>query len=63
MLDGVKVPYLWLAGGPVEISDRDHLLTHVPQAEIETWSNLGHMAHLADPDRFAARLSQFVTGA
>ena len=63
MLDGVTVPYLWLAGGPVETADRDHLLTHVAQAQIETWSDLGHMAHLAEPDRFATRLSHFVTSA
>lgn len=63
MLDGVKVPYLWLAGGPVETADRDHLLAHVAQAQIETWSDLGHMAHLAAPDRFVTRLSQFVTSA
>jgi len=61
MLDGVKVPYLWLAGGPVEAADRDHLLAHVAQGEIDTWSDLGHMAHLAEPDRFVARLSRFVT--
>lgn len=63
LLDRVTVPYLWLAGGPVEIADHDHLLAHVAQAHIETWSNLGHMAHLAEPDRFATRLSQFVTNA
>jgi pimeloyl-ACP methyl ester carboxylesterase len=61
MLDGVKVPYLWLAGGPVETPDRDHLLAHVPQAQIETWSDLGHMAHLARPDEFVTRLAQFIT--
>ena len=59
ILDGVSVPYLWLAGGPVDGADRDHLLTHVAQAQIETWSDQGHMAHLADPDQFAGRLSQF----
>lgn len=63
MLDGITVPYLWLAGGPVETADRDHLLSHVAQAQIETWSDLGHMAHLAEPDRFATRLSQFVESA
>lgn len=62
-LDGVTVPYLWLAGGPVETADRDQLLTHVPQAQIETWSDRGHMAHLAEPDRFVTRLSQFITSA
>lgn len=63
LLDRVTVPYLWLAGGPIDATDRDHLLAHVPHAHIETWSNLGHMAHLAEPDRFAARVSKFVSDA
>ena len=63
MLDRITVPYLWLAGGPVDDADRAHLQTHVAQAQIETWSTLGHMAHLAEPDRFAARLAEFVTAA
>jgi len=63
LLDRITAPYLWLAGGPVDVADRDHLLAHVAQAHIETWSNLGHMAHLAEPDRFAARVSQFVIDA
>ena len=63
LLDRVTVPYLWLAGGPVDVTDRDHLLAHIAQAHIETWSTLGHMAHLAEPDRFAARVSQFVIDA
>lgn len=63
LLDRVTVPYLWLAGGPIDAADRDHLLAHLPRAKIETWSNLGHMAHLAEPDRFAARVSQFVIDA
>lgn len=60
VLDRVTVPYLWLAGGPVEAADREHLLAHVPQARIETWSDRGHMAHLAEPDKFAARVAQFL---
>lgn len=60
LLDRVKVPYLWLAGGPVEPSDHDHFLAHVAQGHIESWSNLGHLAHLAEPDRFADRVSHFV---
>lgn len=59
LLDRVTVPYLWLAGAPVDTAARDHLLAHVAQAHIEIWSNLGHMAHLAEPDRFADRVSQF----
>ncbi|MCZ2401665.1 alpha/beta hydrolase [Paenarthrobacter sp. Z7-10] len=63
ILDRVTVPYLWLAGGPVDVADRDHLLAHVAQARIETWSDEGHMAHLAEPDQFAARVTQFVIDA
>jgi pimeloyl-ACP methyl ester carboxylesterase len=59
LLDGVTVPYLYLAGGPVEPVDRDHLLSHVVRARIETWSDLGHMAHLAEPDVFVTHLSGF----
>lgn len=63
MLGRVTVPYLWLAGGPVDDADRAHLQTLVPHARIEPWSTLGHMAHLREPDRFAARLAEFVTTA
>jgi pimeloyl-ACP methyl ester carboxylesterase len=63
VLDRVTVPYLWLAGGPVNATDHDHLLAHIPQARIESWSNLGHMAHLAEPGQFAERVSQFVSDA
>ena len=63
MLDGVTVPYLWLAGGPVESADRDHLLAHIAQAQVETWSDRGHMAHLAEPEEFVTRLSEFVVSA
>lgn len=62
-LDRVTVPYLWLAGAPVDATARDHLVAHIPQACVEAWSNRGHMAHLAEPDRFADRLSRFVIDA
>ena len=63
LLDRVVVPYLWLAGGPVDAADRDHLLAHVAQGQVESWSHAGHMAHLAEPDRFADRVAQFVIDA
>jgi pimeloyl-ACP methyl ester carboxylesterase len=62
-LDRVMVPYVLLAGAPVDVADRDHLMAHIPQASVEEWSNQGHMAHLAEPDRFADRVSRFVLGA
>ena len=63
VLDRVTVPYLWLSSGPVDPADRDHLSAHIPQAHIDNWSNLGHVAHLAEPDRFADRVSHFAATA
>ena len=63
LLDRVAAPYLWLVGDPVDKADHDHLLAHIAHAQIETWPTLGHMAHLAEPDRFADRVSQFVINA
>jgi pimeloyl-ACP methyl ester carboxylesterase len=63
ILDRVDVPYLWLAGGPVDDADRDHLSAHLAQGRIESWSNLGHMAHLAEPDKFVTHVAQFATNA
>lgn len=62
MLDAVNVPYLWLAGESIPPQDRQQLLSHVPAAEIEEWPGSGHMIHLAEPDRFASRVAQFVEG-
>lgn len=63
LLDRIVVPYLWLVGQPVDDADRDHLQAHVAKAQIETWPNLGHMLHLAEPDLFAHRVFQFATNA
>jgi pimeloyl-ACP methyl ester carboxylesterase len=62
MLDSVKVPYLWIAGEALQPADRQHFLSHVPEADIEEWPGYGHMVHLATPDRFAARVADFVEG-
>ena len=63
LLDAVSAPYLWLAGHELPDADREYVLAHVPHAEIEQWVGSGHMMHLADPDRFAARVAQFASGA
>lgn len=59
LLDGVRVPYLWLVAGPLDAAARDHLMAHIPAAQVESWSDLGHMAHLAEADRFAERIADF----
>ncbi len=62
LLDSVQVPYLWLAGEIIPLPDRRLLLSHLPTAQIEEWPGSGHMVHLAEPDRFAKRVAQFVEG-
>jgi pimeloyl-ACP methyl ester carboxylesterase len=62
LLDAVAAPYLWLAGHELPDADREYLLAHVPHAEIQQWPGLGHMVHLAAPDRFAALLADFAAG-
>lgn len=59
LLERVTVPYLWLVAGPVQEAARDHLLSRVRAAQVESWADQGHMSHLAEPDRFAERLAGF----
>jgi hypothetical protein len=56
LLDRVMVPYLWLAGGPVDAAECDHLLGPRPPSSHRDRVH-GHMAYLAEPDRFADRVS------
>ena len=62
LLDAVVATYLWLAGHELPDADRNYLLAHVAHAQIEEWPGLGHLMHLADPDRFAARIAEFAAG-
>jgi pimeloyl-ACP methyl ester carboxylesterase len=32
----------------------------VPTASVEVWDGDGHWLHLVEPDRFAARIREFV---
>lgn len=59
LLDSVSAPYLWIAGHELPAADRQFLLDHVSHAQIEEWPGLGHMVHLAAPDRFAERMAAF----
>jgi pimeloyl-ACP methyl ester carboxylesterase len=58
-LKTISVPVLAVFGHNVDATTRDHLLGHLPSAEIEKWSGLGHMVHLMQPERFARRLAKF----
>lgn len=55
----LAVPLLAVFGRPIADGDRTRFgwLTDV---QLEEWVDDGHCVHLVDPDRFAARLRQFV---
>jgi pimeloyl-ACP methyl ester carboxylesterase len=58
----VHVPCLAVFGHELSPGERDQLLGLVPHAQIEDWAGCGHFVHLADADRFTARLRAFVDG-
>jgi len=56
----IRVPVLALFGHRLPGDERDHLRRLVPGAQLEEWPGSGHFLHLAEADRFAARLRAFV---
>ena len=59
VLDGVTVPYLSLHGidpGPPYV---EWLTARCPTATVEVWPDDSHYPHLADPERFLARVAEF----
>lgn len=54
----VRMPVLAVFGQPVSEDDRNRFAQMV-HARIEEWAGMGHMLHLADPDRFARLLRGF----
>jgi pimeloyl-ACP methyl ester carboxylesterase len=51
------IPYLVLAGSPLEPDYHRWLSEKLPQVEIEVWPGSGHFPQLASPERFAERLA------
>jgi len=56
----IDVPSLFLFGQRLSREERDYTLAHVPLAQIDEWEGRGHFVHLAEADRFAARLRVFI---
>jgi pimeloyl-ACP methyl ester carboxylesterase len=56
----IDVPYLAVFGGRLPADARGYLRRLVPQVQLEEWDGRGHFVHLAEADRFAARLRAFV---
>jgi pimeloyl-ACP methyl ester carboxylesterase len=59
-LRSVDTPYLGMFGHRLSAQEREYLLALLPQAELVEEEGGGHFLHLADPDRFAARLAAFI---
>jgi pimeloyl-ACP methyl ester carboxylesterase len=59
MLGAVRAPYLAIHGEDPGADYRDWLGTRLPTATVEVWPGNGHYPHLAEPDRFAARVADF----
>ena len=51
------VPYLHVAGGDLGPDSRQWLGARLPAATVEVWPGTGHFPHLADPQRFARRIT------
>jgi len=56
----VRVPYLSLHGLDLGPDYAGWLTTRIPTATVEVWDGDGHWLHLVEPDRFAARVRDFV---
>jgi pimeloyl-ACP methyl ester carboxylesterase len=56
----IDAPALYIFGRQLSPDEGDYLLAHIPHAELEIWPGRGHFVHLAEPDRFTARLHTFI---
>ncbi|HEY2258644.1 MAG TPA: alpha/beta fold hydrolase [Solirubrobacteraceae bacterium] len=56
----IGAPCLYVFGHDLNAGERTYLQDRVPELQIEEWPDRGHLVHLAEPDRFAARLRSFV---
>lgn len=59
MLDAITVPYLYVGGEELPPTVREHLQAHLRRPRFEIRPGLGHVVHLAEPQRFADVVSDF----
>lgn len=59
-LKEIRCPYLALHGEEPGAAYRSWLTQVVPTAEVEVWDGLGHWLHRVEPERFAARVREFL---
>lgn len=60
---GVTAPYLSLHGIDPGPGYAEWLTARIPTATVEVWPEHGHYPHLVDPERFVARVADFVDAA
>lgn len=60
ILPRIDAPLLALHGSPPPPDYERWLTGLVPTARVEVWDGAGHILHLVEPDRFAARLREFL---
>ncbi len=56
----IAAPCLNVFGRTLSDHERNYLHDHVSHMSIEEWPDRGHHVHLAEADRFAARLRSFI---
>ncbi|MFL5862470.1 MAG: alpha/beta fold hydrolase [Solirubrobacteraceae bacterium] len=59
-LASIDAPCLSVFGHELSAEERSHLEDHLSDGQFEEWPERGHLVHLAEPDRFAARLGFFI---
>ncbi len=60
LLPQISAPLLCLHGSPPPDDYPAWLTALTPRARVEVWHGTGHMLHLVDPERFAARVTEFL---
>jgi pimeloyl-ACP methyl ester carboxylesterase len=59
-MTSIDAPCLCVFGHDLNASERTYLQAHLSEVQVEEWPDRGHLVHLAEPDRFAARLRRFI---
>jgi pimeloyl-ACP methyl ester carboxylesterase len=60
LLPQVDAPVLCLHGSPPPQDYAAWLTALAPRARVEVWDGMGHLLHLVDPQRFAARVTELL---
>lgn len=60
LLPQISAPLLCVHGSPPPTHYAAWLGALAPSARVEVWEGMGHLLHLVDPERFAARVTEFL---